>query len=1389
VLSGNVQSAPSQSQPTPLNSTPNITQFIDADSSDTTTQSNIWGTGTQGTTCDIETTTTPTNTTNCRNTKPTFYPYNQTQPRNKSLDFRLLVDNTVPDKQDSFSLSGFCDQDGILADTITPEKDRLNPTTPAGACGNSAPSYGTGLRYITKGNQIQFTTKTERNQRVRLNVKAKDKGEKVGDQTTTRSDTYSLEPIATSSSCGNGTGTSQTPQTGFAGSSQVTTANKTTTKGTIANGNATQTLSNPTGVTPSNPTGSIGTPTSIISKFTEYCNTTFTYNLNDIGSHIKVPYLSTNPNEQGYTTDPRFYYDFTYTPIDLAGNTPTNTGVNQSIESSTLTVYHDKQAPGKDTQNNSISQGRLTVNYAPQTQNGNTTTGGEPVSLGTNSWNGYQNTAGTPLNLTNGTGDYSYNDITRSTTLTTQTNTEAMADNEQQLSFSGNSVTGGVTTNQAETKLVLSQTPITIRDDTYQQISTQLSKVIVQDGVGNSTTANQFGKQNTDEADNCIQISNTPIKNRRVGTCSATQNTNQTPITNLPTPTNPTPTQTQLPSQTNNGGDGLYTLRQRAIDTSGNRGEWTQKVVERDTVSPSSPTLTLTAPGIKGEQTLTLTVSGEGYAKTSINIYKKLSNVLVKNLDPNLTSNGDYTSSNLIGQLECDEDGTGNGYNYTVKVTLKDRAGNISGEVTATIKTLPCPRCVGTSTGGWSNPIHDFRVRETSGYRTSQRPDHNGADLNIGQDENGNTISGTPIYPAKDGTVEYARYSYTDAERWTPDGNGGYLDTSNYVIINHNDGTKTHYVHLQYSQSPIVTQNQTVTTNTVIGYMGQTGQATAPHLHFGVFINGVDTDPSQPSILNLDGDDATASQQATRCRKVGEGELSPGQIDWQYNSKTQQPITLTFKKNIWPLSGGYLESISGEASPEITRVVKKTDELLGTTSDVDSEGGKYNLYGIAPYKGQKIIIKLVDGNTIIETKEESLQTARWRARKSCNGSNGNITDEIDNNAQSGRINFQVETRWGSQICNNITTDNKVTKQNEEWIDSYLYHSTSCFGGNCELKGTFGGNYGSNSTHKTLQNNTERLLDTKTGIESSITVTGENSDTSDNGFTHDGYNRVAKFVSNENDKTTIPNNKKIWILLHGWNGSFDRQINDLTPLINDSTNATFTLDWREISHSGNVGTAGVCKAATWTRPLAIKIAQKLKSNGLSIQDVTIVGHSLGTTLGRELSEQLGGNAKLITLDPPNETQCTGLLGIPGSGARYNVQNNMPRKEYHQDTAFVRAFHGKGSPAGSKWYALGAIDSNDQNHDDAIRVDYQGSELDIHGATIDTYTRLIGWQKLQDNYLDKNDDYGWNWKIQCNLLGLTFNCYDGFKGDLLVRNRSIEKLKYYDRYGNYAEKYPI
>lgn len=86
--------------------------------------------------------------------------------------------------------------------------------------------------------------------------------------------------------------------------------------------------------------------------------------------------------------------------------------------------------------------------------------------------------------------------------------------------------------------------------------------------------------------------------------------------------------------------------------------------------------------------------------------------------------------------------------------------------------------------------------------------------------------TGTPIYAAGDGKVTYRAR------------NGGY---GNLVVIRHGNGIETRYAHLskfgRYGVGSKVKQGQ------VIGYVGATGLATGPHLHYEFVVNGAHRNP------------------------------------------------------------------------------------------------------------------------------------------------------------------------------------------------------------------------------------------------------------------------------------------------------------------------------------------------------------------------------------------------------------------------------------------------------------------------------------------------------------------------------------------------------------------
>ena len=81
----------------------------------------------------------------------------------------------------------------------------------------------------------------------------------------------------------------------------------------------------------------------------------------------------------------------------------------------------------------------------------------------------------------------------------------------------------------------------------------------------------------------------------------------------------------------------------------------------------------------------------------------------------------------------------------------------------------------------------------------------------------------SPIYAANNGIVMEKKFSPASAY-----GGNGY---GNYVVINHNNGYYTLYAHMS-GTVPGLQVGSTVSRGQLIGYMGATGDATGPHLHY-----------------------------------------------------------------------------------------------------------------------------------------------------------------------------------------------------------------------------------------------------------------------------------------------------------------------------------------------------------------------------------------------------------------------------------------------------------------------------------------------------------------------------------------------------------------------------
>jgi len=130
---------------------------------------------------------------------------------------------------------------------------------------------------------------------------------------------------------------------------------------------------------------------------------------------------------------------------------------------------------------------------------------------------------------------------------------------------------------------------------------------------------------------------------------------------------------------------------------------------------------------------------------------------------------------------------------------------------------LPAGPMQSPSAAGFIWPV-EGTVTSGFGYRWGRM--HEGIDISVPE--------GTPIRAAADGTVILEQSEYES---------GGY---GNYTCIDHGGGLSTCYAH---QSSFAASVGARVSQGDVIGYSGNTGHSTGPHLHFEVRINGAPTDP------------------------------------------------------------------------------------------------------------------------------------------------------------------------------------------------------------------------------------------------------------------------------------------------------------------------------------------------------------------------------------------------------------------------------------------------------------------------------------------------------------------------------------------------------------------
>lgn len=165
----------------------------------------------------------------------------------------------------------------------------------------------------------------------------------------------------------------------------------------------------------------------------------------------------------------------------------------------------------------------------------------------------------------------------------------------------------------------------------------------------------------------------------------------------------------------------------------------------------------------------------------------------------------------------------------TVTETVADPTAT-SGDATKTVTTtvteqVPVSNNTSSSSGkyntwnggsmSWPIPGHYY---VSSGLGTRWGSPHNGIDIPA--------PIGTPVYACADGYVITAQSNY--------------YNCGNAILISHGNGATSMYYHLS---GFAVSAGQNVSKGQLIGYSGNTGFSTGPHLHWGLRVNGSYVDP------------------------------------------------------------------------------------------------------------------------------------------------------------------------------------------------------------------------------------------------------------------------------------------------------------------------------------------------------------------------------------------------------------------------------------------------------------------------------------------------------------------------------------------------------------------
>ena len=197
---------------------------------------------------------------------------------------------------------------------------------------------------------------------------------------------------------------------------------------------------------------------------------------------------------------------------------------------------------------------------------------------------------------------------------------------------------------------------------------------------------------------------------------------------------------------------------------------------------------------------------------------------VVEDIESQYTTEERYDDNTVIGQDKVIQEGENGLERVSQKVRKVNGIINYVDPQGKTVLKEPISRIIVKgnkyipdvgSTTSWGWPT-DSGWTLSSGYVWRTNPVTGKRELHGGLDISG-TGYGSKIYATNNGRVKEASYHYS---------------YGNHVIIDHNNGYLTLYAHMSRINVKV---GQVVARGDVIGYVGMTGTATGPHVHYEIW--------------------------------------------------------------------------------------------------------------------------------------------------------------------------------------------------------------------------------------------------------------------------------------------------------------------------------------------------------------------------------------------------------------------------------------------------------------------------------------------------------------------------------------------------------------------------